>query len=64
MASVFGYATVTKVVKLEEKRIAHIIYDEDLQDKQVVIFAVELPVHTKLYWEFDCKEKKTHYTVI
>lgn len=64
MASVFGYAVVTRVIPLQEGRIAHVIYDKELNDKQCVIFNQELPLNTKLYWEYDCKEQKTRYIVM
>lgn len=61
MSAVFGFATVTKVVKLEENRYAHKVYDDDLNTSQVIILSKELPLDTKLYWEFDCRTMKTHW---
>lgn len=64
MASVFGYAKVTKVITLAENRHAHFVYDEDLKEKQVVLFKEKLPINTLLYWEYFLGEDKTHWMVI
>lgn len=61
MSAVFGFAKVTKTVPLAENRIAHIVYDSELNEKQCVIFNQQLPIDTKLYWEFDCRDKKTRW---
>lgn len=61
MSAVFGFAKVTKTVPLTENKIAHIVYDSELNTKQCVIFNQQLPVDTKLYWEFDCCTEKTRW---
>ena len=64
MSAVFGFAKVTKTVPLAEKRIAHVVYDSELNTEQCVIFNQQLPVGTKLYWEFDCRDKKTQWMLV
>lgn len=61
MSAVFGFAKVTKTIPLAENRIAHVVYDSELNAQQCVIFSQQLPVGTKLYWEFDCRDKKTRW---
>lgn len=61
MSAVFGFAKVTKTVPLAENRIAHVVYDNELNAKQCVIFNQQLPIGTKLYWEFDCCTEKTRW---
>jgi hypothetical protein len=61
MSAVFGFAKVTKTVPLAENRIAHVVYDCELNAEQCVIFNQQLPIGTKLYWEFDCRDKKTRW---
>lgn len=63
MSSVFGFATVTKTLELEKERFATILHDKETNIKECVVFNKELPVNTKLYWEFDCRTKKTNYMI-
>ena len=41
MSTVFGFASVTKVVKLQENRYAHKMYDDELDDFQIIIVSKE-----------------------
>lgn len=61
MSAVFGFAKVTKTIPLAENRIAHVVYDSELNAQQCVIFNQQLPIGTKLYWEFDCCTEKTRW---
>lgn len=64
MSAVFGFAKVTKTVPLAENKIVHVVYDSELNTKQCVIFSQQLPVGTKLYWEFDCCTEKTRWMLL
>lgn len=64
MSSVFGYATVVRTLQTGEQRFATLVHDKELDAKQVIILKKELPVNTKLYWEYDCRTKKTNWMQI
>jgi hypothetical protein len=63
MSSVFGFATVVKTEKISEERVITLLHDKDTDIKECVAFNKEFPVGTQVYWEFDCRTKKTNYIV-
>ena len=43
----------------EDGRIILDCFDPDFQERKTVYSNRELPIGTKLYWEFDCRTSKT-----
>ena len=63
MSSVFGYARVVKTLPIKNKYIVK-IYDEEYQESKLISSKEDLPIGTEVYWEFDCRTKKTEYIVL
>lgn len=57
-----GFAVVIKVTKISARRIAHVVYDRDLNTKQVVILPGALSLGTVLEYKYD--GNKTMWTLI
>lgn len=64
MSAVFGMCTVKSVHTSEDNKIILDAFDDAYNETYHITASKELPIGTKLYWEFDCRTSKMSFAVM